>query len=94
MQPKGFIEGKDGVGSLGGSLTSGTFTHIVLGSGGKGINYNFAERLVKTGGCGGGCGDFGGWTCDDWKRWDWNCDHNWSGWSYSGCGDQDWRYHC
>jgi uncharacterized repeat protein (TIGR01451 family) len=77
-QPKGFIEGKDGVGSLGGSLINGTLANIVLVSGGKGVNYNFAEILKQSGGCGGSGWNFYGWSCDDWKRWSWGCDTNWS----------------
>jgi hypothetical protein len=88
-QPKGFTEGKDAVGSLGGSLIDNAFANIVLASGGKGVNYNFAEVLKQSGGCGGHDWNFCGWNYDDWKQWDYGCNTNWS------CGGNwSWNWSC
>ncbi|BAZ31918.1 hypothetical protein NIES4074_43910 [Cylindrospermum sp. NIES-4074] len=47
-QPNGFIDGKDAVGSQGGTLSNDAFTTINLTSGANGQNYNFGELLPAT----------------------------------------------
>jgi uncharacterized repeat protein (TIGR01451 family) len=44
-QPSGYVDGKDAVGSAGGTLANDMVSDINLGSGVHGINYNFGERL-------------------------------------------------
>ena len=43
-QPAGYTDGKDTIGSQGGTVGSDTFTGIVLGAGAVGSNYNFGEH--------------------------------------------------
>ena len=43
IQPSAFLDGKDTVGSLGGTTTNDTFTNVVVASGDNGVNYNFGE---------------------------------------------------
>jgi protocatechuate 3,4-dioxygenase beta subunit len=43
-QPGNFLDGKDTVGSVGGTLANDRLSDINLGAGGNGINYNFGER--------------------------------------------------
>jgi protocatechuate 3,4-dioxygenase beta subunit len=47
-QPKGYSDGKDSVGSLGGAVGADQFTGINLGSGASGVNYNFGEIVVSS----------------------------------------------
>lgn len=44
-QPAGYMDGKDSVGSVGGTLANDMISDINLVSGANGINYNFGERL-------------------------------------------------
>jgi uncharacterized repeat protein (TIGR01451 family) len=44
-QPAGYVDGKDAVGSVGGTLSNDMVSDINLASGANGINYNFGERL-------------------------------------------------
>jgi len=67
VQPYGYTEGKDAVGSLGGQLVNSVFQNIVLASGAKGINYNFAELKAKP-----TCGNWT-WNCGGWN---WGCSWN------------------
>ena len=50
-QPAAYIDGKDAVGSLGGTLANDLLSSIVLAAGKNGVNYNFGEL---TPGCIGG----------------------------------------
>ncbi len=43
-QPKGYVDGADSVGTLGGDKRNDAFLRIVVGSGDVGDNYNFGER--------------------------------------------------
>lgn len=45
IQPTAFLDGKDAVGSLGGTLADDLLGQIVLPSGGQGIHYDFGEVL-------------------------------------------------
>jgi protocatechuate 3,4-dioxygenase beta subunit len=47
-QPAGYLDGKDAVGSVGGTLGSDTISAIVLGVGTNGANYNFGELAPST----------------------------------------------
>jgi len=49
-QPAGFYDGKDTIGSLGGSnAINDTFSDIIVASGQDGVNYNFGERQCAKG---------------------------------------------
>jgi protocatechuate 3,4-dioxygenase beta subunit len=50
-QPGGYADGKDAVGSLGGTLGNDVLSAIVLGAGQNGVHYDFGERCgqVTTG---------------------------------------------
>jgi len=98
VQPYGYTEGKDAVGSLGGQLANSVFTNIVLKSGAKGISYNFAELKAKP-----TCGDHHWNSCGDWN-WSWNFCGDWDGhggggwdggcsWNGGGWND-DWDHRC
>jgi protocatechuate 3,4-dioxygenase beta subunit len=42
-QPAAYLDGKDSLGSLGGTVSNDLFSNIALSSGANGINYNFGE---------------------------------------------------
>jgi hypothetical protein len=78
VQPQGYTEGKDAVGSLGGALVQNVFKNIVLASGAKGVNYDFAELKARP-----TCGDYG---------WNWGGGCGGSDWNWGGCGGSDWNW--
>ncbi|HEV8062677.1 MAG TPA: SdrD B-like domain-containing protein, partial [Gemmataceae bacterium] len=47
-QPTNYLEGKNTVGSLGGTVTADLFSSITVPVGGAGINYNFGELLASS----------------------------------------------
>lgn len=89
-QPGNYNQGANRAGTLGGTVAGDSITNIVLPSGGKGVCYNFGERLRSTGGC--------GWdTTHDYNNkwcWDWNSDRSgcdWGrGWDVCGGGSYNW----
>ncbi len=48
LQPGGWVDGKDSVGSLGGVLGNDLFTKIVIRDGDKGVQYNFGEFKLSS----------------------------------------------
>lgn len=44
-QPANYADGKESLGSLGGTVGADTFTSVVIGSGVAGVNYNFGELV-------------------------------------------------
>ena len=48
IQPTGYIDGKDTLGSLGGQLANDRFVSVNLPPAGSGANYNFAELIASS----------------------------------------------
>lgn len=48
LQPVAYMDGKDSLGSLGGSKTNDVFSAISLPAGGQGVKYDFGEILPST----------------------------------------------
>jgi uncharacterized repeat protein (TIGR01451 family) len=46
VQPASYVDGKDSLGSLGGTLANDHFGSIVVNDGQAGVNYNFGERVA------------------------------------------------
>lgn len=46
--PTGYLDGKDALGSLGGTLTNDQVAGILVSAGATGINYNFGELLASS----------------------------------------------
>lgn len=47
-QPTAYLDGKDTLGTAGGTVANDVFADILLGASSDGINYNFGERVTAT----------------------------------------------